>query len=149
MQNVLSANEKNLHNNGRLPWLDMARGIAMLFIIIGHCDGLPQIMRHAIFSFHVPLFFILSGYVYKKKEKSIRKDLKQLMIPYVITVGIVIVFQVWGAGRADLELIKNTIKTALYGYGSAYGDIGMIGALWFLPTMFIEVHMLYLYSPLN
>ena len=106
----LSANEKNLHNNGRLPWLDMARGIAMLFIIIGHCDGLPQIMRHAIFSFHVSLFFILSGYVYKKKEKSIRKDLKQLMIPYVITVGIVIVFQVWGAGRADLELIKNTLS---------------------------------------
>lgn len=132
-----STNEKNLSNNGRLPWLDMARGIAMLFIIIGHCDGLPQILRHAIFSFHVPLFFILSGYVYKKKEKSIRKDLKQLIVPYIITVCIVIAFHVWGTGRVDLEMIKNTLKTALYGYGSVYGDIGMIGALWFLPTMFI------------
>lgn len=130
-------NKKNINNSSRLPWLDMARGIAMLFIIIGHCDGIPQILRHVIFSFHVPLFFILSGYVYKKKEKSIRKDLKQLIIPYIITVCIVIVFNMWGAGRIDLEMIKYTVKTALYGYGSAYGDISMIGALWFLPTMFI------------
>lgn len=134
----LSANEKKLSNNsGRLLWLDMARGVAMLFIIIGHCDGIPQILRHAIFSFHVPLFFILSGYVYRKKEKSIWKDFKQLIIPYIISVCFVIIFNVWGSRTVDPSAIKNIVKTALYGYGSVYGDIGMIGALWFLPAMFI------------
>ena len=121
----------------RFPWIDMARGIAMLIIIIGHCDGIPQILRHAIFSFHIPLFFVLSGYVYKKKDKSIKKDLRQLIVPYIITVCVVIVFNVWGARRIDLDIIKNTVKVALYGYGSANGDIGIIGAIWFLPTMFI------------
>lgn len=121
----------------RISWIDMARGMAMLLIIVGHCVGIPETLRHIIFSFHVPMFFILSGFVYRKKEKSVRKDLKQLIIPYIAAVCIIIVFQIYGSKQWDWLQIRQILKSACYGYGSNYNDIGLIGALWFLPTTFV------------
>lgn len=40
---------------------DYARGIAMILIIIGHAIGMSEFVVQIIYSFHVPLFFIISG----------------------------------------------------------------------------------------
>lgn len=43
-------------------WIDIAKGLAILLMIIGH-ELRPQSHLYVlIFSFHMPLFFILSGY---------------------------------------------------------------------------------------
>lgn len=39
--------------------LDITKGIAMLFIIAGHLG--IDIINRFVFTFHVPLFFLLSG----------------------------------------------------------------------------------------
>lgn len=45
----------------RIEWVDIAKGIAIVAMIIGH--EIPNNdLRTFIFSFHMPLFFILSGY---------------------------------------------------------------------------------------
>lgn len=45
----------------RLAWVDVAKAIAIILMVAGH--ELPQVsLRTWIFSFHMPLFFILSGY---------------------------------------------------------------------------------------
>ncbi len=60
----------------RFDWIDIAKGIGMLLVIIAHCS----IGRYGdiIFSFHMPLFFICSGFTlrvsqtvedFKKKTK--------------------------------------------------------------------------------
>lgn len=41
----------------RIDWIDFAKGITILLVIIGHNVSGP--LRGAIFSFHMPLFFIL------------------------------------------------------------------------------------------
>lgn len=59
----------------RLPWLDSAKGLAILLVVLGHvwrgCDsaglftgmpeGLFQGLDTRIYAFHMPLFFLLSG----------------------------------------------------------------------------------------
>ena len=45
----------------RLAAFDIAKGIAMIAVIVGHCDllGVPDSIRDFCFSFHMPLFFIV------------------------------------------------------------------------------------------
>jgi len=49
----------------RILYFDIAKGIAILAVIIGHLGGLPDILGRFIFSFHMPLFFLISGYFMK------------------------------------------------------------------------------------
>ena len=54
----------------RLDYLDMTKGLGMILVLIGHLQGdsiftfSPYIhpLCVFIFSFHMPMFFIVSGY---------------------------------------------------------------------------------------
>ena len=52
--------------DNRLHWVDVARGLAMLCVILGHM-GLDR-LNIFTFSFHMPLFYLLAGYFQKKQE---------------------------------------------------------------------------------
>ena len=52
----------------RIEWIDFAKGITIILTIVGHTVGTGKngsILRGLIFSFHMPLFFILSATTYK------------------------------------------------------------------------------------
>ncbi|MBQ8345321.1 MAG: acyltransferase family protein, partial [Clostridia bacterium] len=53
--------------NGRISWIDIAKGIAILLVLLGHTIC-PTWMSVYIYSFHMPLLFVLSGYTLKLKE---------------------------------------------------------------------------------
>ena len=53
--------------NNRDTAFDITKAIGILLMILVHCSGLPHLLRNFIFSFHMPLFFIVSGYFYKPK----------------------------------------------------------------------------------
>lgn len=72
----------------RIDWLDIAKGIAIICTIIGHSFGKGRIGIF-IFSFHMPLFFILSGYTirkipFNKFKKATIKDFRRLIIPIIV-----------------------------------------------------------------
>lgn len=48
----------------RVKWIDYAKGITMLLVIIGHTIS-DDLIRGMIFSFHMPLFFMLSCVTYR------------------------------------------------------------------------------------
>jgi fucose 4-O-acetylase-like acetyltransferase len=52
----------------RLNWIDWAKVIAISFVVFGH---IPQVSgsfpQHYIVTFHMPLFFFISGYLTKKE----------------------------------------------------------------------------------
>ena len=54
-----------INDNKRFLWLDIAKGITILLTIIGHSIGGGRILG-IIHSFHMPLFFVLAGYTFKK-----------------------------------------------------------------------------------
>lgn len=50
----------------RLEWIDAARGIGIVAVVIGHVwtRGAP---RDLMYAFHMPLFFLLSGYLFSPR----------------------------------------------------------------------------------
>lgn len=82
----------------RIEYLDVAKGLGILFIVLGH-SKLPDILLSWIYSFHVPLFFIISGYLYKPRPifEIVKKGFKQLVKPMFLTnlvcvLGLMVVF---------------------------------------------------------
>ena len=57
----------------RLDWVDIAKGIAIVLMILGH-SSLPNMIQNWIYSFHMPFFFFISGVLMDnsiKRSKSI------------------------------------------------------------------------------
>ncbi len=67
----------------RITWIDTARGYAIILMILGHLGA--GRFGTWIYSFHIPLFFFLSGYLFSAKRKFpeffVRK-FRSIMIPY-------------------------------------------------------------------
>jgi acyltransferase len=70
--------------SNREVWVDYAKAIGIILVIAGHLR-LAKPISDFIYAFHVPLFFILSGYLYKSKDTFktvISKDVRRLLLPY-------------------------------------------------------------------
>lgn len=48
--------------------IDTFRGIGILLVVLGHTAGLPTSLHNYIYSFHMPAFFILSGYLFNPNK---------------------------------------------------------------------------------
>lgn len=72
-----------IQNKKRIDWIDMAKGYGMIAVIISHiCLGPLNLW---LYTFHMPLFFFLSGYVFDNKNKFsdfIKKKARSLLVPY-------------------------------------------------------------------
>jgi len=113
-------------SSDRISWLDALRGLGLIFVILGHMT-IPGWMRQWIFSFHMPLFFFLSGYLFRG-EFSLRWCLRKfdsLLIPYFV-YGI-LTLCVWRyVGRIGIGL---GLKQVVEGNG--------LGVTWFLSCMLL------------
>lgn len=49
----------------RIIWIDIAKGIGIIAVIMGHLGNIPPLLSHIIYSFHISLFFLLSRVFYK------------------------------------------------------------------------------------
>ena len=75
-------------SENRLEWLDAVKGLGIILVIIGHCD-IPGVNRY-IYMFHMPLFFIISGFCWNELKykgltitKFLKKKFKAYIIPYL------------------------------------------------------------------
>ncbi len=74
--------------NKRIEWIDISKGIGIFLVIIGHTMLEPAI-RTQIYVFHMPLFFLLSGFLFSHKKHpnagsfTLAKA-KSLLIPYTV-----------------------------------------------------------------
>ena len=124
----------------RIDYFDIAKGIGIILMILGHMSLRNEYLKNFIYSFHMPLFFIISGYFYKKRENKvcIKNILKKLIIPYIITCVAMIAYKVFRLILdGNFTEITNTVK--VWGLASLYGSglgehfgISSIGAIWFL-----------------
>lgn len=123
--------------------IDIARGIAMYSIVLGHL-GQPSINR-IVFTYHLPIFYLISGYFFKDQGESYGKFIKykgrRLLIPYYFTcliLCIIAIFASWRGGDLHQRLLKQVLAS-LYGAGDRYEQpfkIYSIGAIWFLWATF-------------
>lgn len=65
-------------------FIDVLKGWGIILVIWGHSS---QFLFNEIYSFHMPLFFFLSGCFFNWKMSSkdfVKKKVRQLLIPYFI-----------------------------------------------------------------
>ena len=136
----------------RIDWVDCAKGIAIILVLIGHTvtfDTEPQrLTRGIIFSFHMPLFFIMSSMTFRFSENTVgftrktKKAFSHLIIPFLILFGIRIGIDIAkNFSTIDpLSYISFRINQLVYSSGVEVkvggGTIAAIGMLWFLVVLF-------------
>ncbi|BAV48116.1 glycosyltransferase [Mesorhizobium loti] len=71
-------------------WIDAAKGVGILLVVAAHIAGAgtgswDPIFADSVFLFHMPLFFVVSGYVYKPASSAelFWKKVSSLAVPYV------------------------------------------------------------------
>ena len=79
----------------RLKSLDIARGIGIILVVAGHFfpEMSPHwygVARSVVYSFHMPLFLLISGYVYilSRRDETyasfLKRKAKRVVIPYFL-----------------------------------------------------------------
>jgi fucose 4-O-acetylase-like acetyltransferase len=131
----------------RSLWVDFAKVIGIWLVILGHMH-IPGDFIKIIYSFHMPLFFFISGYLEKDKDiKSvIKQGVKTLILPYCILYAIDYLWWVPADLLQHPEIfgkisLKNMIIKPFLGmlFGIGFNpniSIMINGPLWFLIGLF-------------
>lgn len=109
----------------REQWIDIGKGIAIILMVVGH-TSIPSVLSNFIWAFHMPFFFIVSGWVTHWDKTSVKEFIirrsKSLLIPFVVYSIIVL------ALYSQLGINK-WLDMALHGWGGY--------ALWFIPVLYV------------
>jgi acyltransferase len=130
-------------SKGRLEWLDIAKGLGIIAVTMDHTVVFPSLISKYLSTFHMPLFFFLSGYLFSPTRTSsltvlVAKKMKSLIVPYLfLSVGSYLwwLFE-WKMGdHSEINVFKPIIGTFLAIRDTEWTN--HTGALWFLPCLFI------------
>ncbi len=134
-----------LQRKKRIEWIDVAKGITILTMIVGHSLDFYALSRAIIFSFHMPLFFILSGYTFKSATSGRmliqqgKKDFFRLIVPVVIC-SFSFTFYKYIIGEHTLENLVHLLYSNMCGlyWSTGYSpEHTSIGILWFLVSLYL------------
>jgi acyltransferase len=122
----------------RIMWIDIARGIGIILVIIGHVSR-NQELQNFIYSFHMPLFFMLSGFLYKHKENFVKNKFKRLMIPYFVFSMLCFIYWVIIERNIRAQYNVSAFNQFINIFLCRGGEGNYIynAAMWFLPCLFV------------
>lgn len=120
---------------------DIMKCFGIIAVIIGH---LSSIGHQFIFSWHMPLFFIISGYFFREKDvkSMINNDAKRLLLPYSATCLIIVAYYLFLSIQSGHNQVNYWIYASLFANGSSnhtslyLAHFPQIGAIWFLWALF-------------
>lgn len=134
----------------RIDYIDIAKGIGIILMVIGHSLNETSKLRLFIYLFHMPLFFFISGIVINKKyfydiKSLIKNKFKGLYYPFV-KYSIIFIFL--HNLFVNLHLYENLGVTAKYNIINIFKSIirallfmqtdWLLGPLWFLWILFLS-----------
>ncbi|WP_129730513.1 acyltransferase family protein [Ectobacillus funiculus] len=138
----------------RETWLDAAKGFAMILVVAGHAYNHNDFITY-IYWFHMPAFFLFSGYVSKpitqwsQMRFYIKKRAHSLLIPYFTYLGIFTAFRYIGElthGNFSFSWYMKDIGSLLVGgrfITSYYGVFWFITCLFFTQLLFQVIFLLF------
>ena len=132
----------------RIEYIDIARGIGILLVVLGHNDFalVSPFAYKVIYSFHMPLFFFLSGYFINPSIgfwEFIKKRFNSLLKPYLFTIFMIYFFSV-SFEKMSFQTAIFRITKSLYGSGYYIDWV----QLWFLPQLFVVSLYAYIFIAL-
>lgn len=117
--------------------IDIMKGLAIMLVVIGHAiqANVPDIDKNTVFlyiySFHMPLFMFLSGYLAFGRNIDLKRKFKQLAIPFFCwyVIGYLLRFVKGDVYIPPYDYIIQLVKSTDWG-------------LWFLWTLFLNFCLL-------
>ena len=109
----------------RIEWVDIAKGIGIILVVIGHMVKGNGIVGQSIWAFHMPLFFFLSGMFMRPTElfiSLIAKKARSLLLPCL-----------------SFSIIIAAVHYFLMGDNNAFENLTkhLPDTCWFLTTLFL------------
>jgi len=145
----------------RLCFVDIARIFGIALMYYGHFiesymkagSAVAAMHYKFIYSFHMPLFFILSGYIAKEHvfntgfDLYLKRHAASRLVPYVFLSTILIIPTFWNTGNTvglELPTVEGYVKgiSATFLAGVPYFNI----PTWFLICLFVVEMMHYITS---
>ena len=123
----------------RKDWIDIAKGIGIILVVIGHTRFSTGIVGEWINSFHMPLFFILAGFCFNEHRYPnllyyFLRKINVLVFPYVtlslFAISILNLFYFGSDPQFSTIVLLRKIPT------------GILGAFWFIPVL-VQVEILF------
>lgn len=144
----MPARQESASKKKHLVWLDMAKGVAIALVVLGHCLSYDDPLRDFIYSFHMPIFFVLAGFTMRPKPRAtvLESSFKRLLVPYLLVCAVLFFFAFVPPSSIDPDLDTQkdwltVLCEILYASGCEYNVGNMtlqaIGAIWFLPCLFV------------
>lgn len=100
----------------RIDALDLAKGLGIILVVIGHCIPINSVPCQIIFTFHMPLFFLTSGYFFRTEEKFpdlIQKKSRSLLLPFaryfLLGLAVTLIVPAWRTGLSLAGIKKDLI----------------------------------------
>ncbi|HRN96319.1 MAG TPA: acyltransferase family protein [Candidatus Levybacteria bacterium] len=123
----------------RVGWIDIARGIGILAVLYGHAVS-GDSYRHIVYAFHMPLFFFLSGIVFRPQKYReffpfLWKNVVTILFPYFLFAFLS--YLIWLSARTTMPSVESITQHFLNVlYGNSSGLFFNV-VLWFLPCLFV------------
>ena len=121
----------------RIAYLDVAKGIGILLVVLAHNYvriSVPDVGKF-IFSFHMPFFFLLSGMLFKPNYPLLvifKRRLATLIRPYFAAIVLLYCVYFFYTDIRWMTLLRRVVRS-LY----ASGNYIEWAQLWFLPHLFL------------
>jgi len=118
-------------SKSRIVWVDCAKAIGMFFIVLGHT--FPTRLNPFIYSFSVPLFFYISGYLCPIERIGISCAWKKIWYSLIIPLALLFfVNNLIGSYHSSKILFDLG-----YYFDALCGKHSAIGTLWFVYDLII------------
>ena len=131
----------------RIRWLDASRGLAIILVVLGH-NLIPKAVWNYIYSFHVPVFFVIAGYLFGMSKtqgfaQHLKKKARTLLVPYAVFYVVLYIYFV-AIGSRYGETKSADLVTPIIGFFYSSSDylVDIFRPMWFLTTLFV-VEMLF------
>lgn len=130
---------------GRLTHVDTMKAIGMVLVVVGHSPGLEPFIKHVIYSFHMPLFFFISGLLLTEAKLALPYSAyfsvlwKGLVLPYLFFF--VVSYLYWlpthDMAESAVKFVGMSWQEPLMGVLVGNGDALFVNVvLWFFTCLF-------------
>lgn len=127
---------------GRIDLYDYAKGIGIILLTFGHVFIYGNIPFSIIFAFHMPLFFIISGMLFRPNSNCgnfVKYKSILYFYPFLFfnLIGVFIwLLRLYNGDYSVYSLVKTTIVEFVLHWGI---DTNYMGNMWFLLILFLSV----------
>ncbi len=138
----------------RLLWIDALKGFGIALVVIAHYS-LPEALDTYIFSFHMPLFFFISGFLFNfvkytgSATNFVKGRFRSLIIPYLAFAVLTCLFyflldEAYSPGVTSIKFFEADVLHMIYSIIYALGPmISYNPPLWFLTCLFVTELLFY------